>query len=120
MNSNPSPDTGADVPPPPRALKAAVLIMGILLIVGFFVVFTTIIYRTVNSGNESGVSRGSVTSGYGEIETRLPAGATVGETTLDGDRLVVRYTLGDRTGFLVLDVKRGHELGRFLMAPGTQ
>ena len=119
MSSKPGPesDADADAPPPHRALKAAVLIMGILLIVGFFVVFTTIIYRTVNSGGESRVSQRPSGPSYGNVEVSLPSGAIVGETELDGDRMIVRYTLNGATGYIVFDIKRGYEIGRFNLRP---
>ncbi len=114
MNNKPGPDGGAelDIPAPPRGLKAAVYTMGILLVVGFIVVFSTIIYRTVNSPDKGQGSHRAAGEGYGTIETALPAGALIQETQLDGDRLIVRFSVDRETGIVVYDIKRGMQLGR--------
>ena len=114
MNTKPGPDIGdeTDVPPTPRGLKAAVYTMGILLVVGFIVVFSTIVYRTVNSGNEDQPKIRDTRNGYGTIESALPSGAVIQETLLDGDRMTVRFIDSGETGILIFDIKRGKELGR--------
>ncbi|MBZ0216261.1 MAG: hypothetical protein K8F25_06910, partial [Fimbriimonadaceae bacterium] len=103
MKKKPGPvgDSETDIPPTPRGLKAAVYIMGILLIVGFIVVFSTIVYRTVNSGSEDQPRIRDTRDGYGTIESALPTGATIQETLLDGDRMTVRFIDGAETGIVI-------------------
>jgi hypothetical protein len=103
----------ADIPPPPRGLKTAVVIMGVLLIVGFIIVFGTIIYRVVAPGDEAG-DAAAPRGVYGAVDVALPAGAAIVSTGVSGDRAVVRIRAGDGTeSLVVLDLRRGHELGRF-------
>ena len=105
-----------DVPPNPRGLKAAVTIMGILLVVGFFVVFVTIIYRVVSPGDgeKASTPRGL----YGEVDVTMPKDAQIVSTDLQGDRALIRIREVDGAETLmVFDVRRGHELGRFRLKP---
>ena len=108
------PDNDGDLagPPPAKGLKFAVYTMGILLVVGFFIVFSTIIYRTVNTGNDP--AAGSAASGPAQwsIEATLPEGARIIDMQQQGDRLTVRYVAGGEEAIMVFDIKRGHTLGR--------
>ena len=86
--------------------------MGVLLIVGFIVVFITIIYRVVASGDASQAAapRGV----FGQVDVNIPAGATIVSTTVDGDRALVRMSGADGVQTLIVfDIRRGHEVGRF-------
>lgn len=114
MNNKPGPEGDLDVDAPvvPRGLKAAVYIMGVLLIIGFIVVFSTIIYRTVNSGSADQPQIRDTRNGYGTIDSLLPSTAIVQETLLDGDRMTVRFLDGNETSIIIFDIKRGTELGR--------
>ncbi|MFV2091581.1 MAG: hypothetical protein ACC634_00705 [Hyphomicrobiales bacterium] len=105
-----------DGAPPARGLKLTVLIMGVLLVLGFVVVFATIVYRVVASGDEA-KSPASARGAFGAVEVAVPAGAQVVATDLRGDRALVRLRVGEgvagREELLVLDIKRGIVLGRF-------
>ena len=109
-----------DGAPPARGLKLTVMIMGVLLVIGFAVVFTTIVYRVAASGDEDkspARSRGV----FGVVEVPVPVGGQVVATDLRGDRALVRLKVGEgANGFeemLVLDIKRGVVLGRFRLTP---
>lgn len=108
--------------PPARGLKLTVLIMGVLLVIGFIVVFSTIIYRVVVSGDEA-KSSASTRGTFGAVEVAVPAGARVVATDLRGDRALVRLRVGEgvqsREELLVLDIKRGIVLGRFRLTAET-
>jgi len=54
-------------------VKWAVIIMGVMLIVGIVVVFSTIIYRTVKLSEGKNVSKVSKVVPYPEINLPLPA-----------------------------------------------
>ena len=103
-----------DIPPNPKGLKAAVLIMGILLVVGFFVVFITIIYRVVSPGDpDVSTARKGI---FGSVEVGLTKGAEILSSTVDGDRAVVQVREADGSQMLiVMDIRRGHETGRFVL-----
>ena len=101
-----------------RGLKTAVIVMGVLLVVGFVVVFSTIIYRTVNLGDGvSGAASEGAAAGY-ERNVTLPAGARIEQVTADNDRLLVEVVEAEGARLLVvLDARRGREIGRFRLAP---
>ena len=105
-------DGEADAPPPARGLKIAVYIMGVLLIVGFIIVFSTIIYRTVNMENDpAAIARASGPAQW-TIESTLPEDARIIEMQQQGDRLSVRYTVTGKEAIVVFDIRRGYQLGR--------
>jgi hypothetical protein len=116
--SNPSqaaPRGPDDLPPPlaPRGLKAAVVIMGVLLVVGFIALFSAIVYRAVKSG--PGVR--SQAAGFGEIEALIGEGERIGTMQLEGNRLAVEL-FGPRSRQIVLfDLATGRELGRIRFNP---
>ena len=106
--------------PPPRGLKAAVIIMGVMLVVGFIVLFSAIAYRAVNPGSrpESGPGSGedaavrSGEAGFGTIDALIGKAARIGAMGLDGDRLAVETVGPDGSEIIMFDVRRGRELGR--------
>ena len=67
-----------------RALKALVIGMGVLIVVGLIVVAVTIVNRTLDGEPPPT-----------EAALALPAGAEVLETALDGDRVALRLRLAD-------------------------
>ena len=69
-----------------RALKALVIGMGVLIVVGLAVVVVTIANRTIDGGKPST-----------DAAFALPDGAEVLETALDGDRIALRLRLADGT-----------------------
>ena len=92
--------------------------MGILLVIGFIVVFSTIIYRTVNPGGDKPGETGDNGAKGFERNVVLPAGARVEQVTSDNDRLLVEIVEADGARLLVvLDARRGREIGRFRLAP---
>jgi hypothetical protein len=105
-------DGDADAPPPAKGLKFAVYTMGILLVVGFIVVFSTIVYRTVNTGNDPAAASAASGPAQWTIEAALPEGARIIEMQQQGDRLAVRYSAGGDEAIMVFDIKRGYQLGR--------
>lgn len=100
-----------------RGLKTAVIVMGILLVVGFILVFSTIIYRTVNLGDDEGAPGVATTAKGYDRAIALPAGAQVQRVTPDSDRLLVEVVQADGVRMLiVLDARRGREIGRFRLS----
>lgn len=86
--------------------------MGILLVVGFFVIFVTIIYRVVSPGDgpQATAPRGV----YGDVAVKLPKGSEIISTEFHGDRAMVRTRSSEGTEMLIVfDVRRGYEVGRF-------
>jgi len=107
---------GAEGPtarPAPRGLKAAVIIMGAVLVVGFIVLFSTIVYRAVKSG--AGAPSGA--KGFGEIEALIGKDAEIAGMHLDGNRLAVQIRGPGGPEIILFDVRRGQEIGRIRLKP---
>jgi hypothetical protein len=101
-----------------RALKIAVIVMGILLVGGFAFVLAAIVYQASSGGQSSGGagSRGTSLSG---IESELPIAkdATVTSLALDGDRLALHLNLPVGSEIAVIDLKTGKVVARVHLKP---
>ena len=82
--------------------------MGVLLIVGFMVLFSAIVYRTVKPRPDALPE----VPGFGEIEALIGKEADVGAVHLDGDRLAVQIIGPGGPEIILFDLRRGDELGR--------
>ncbi len=117
-NNNPAePDQDVARVKPPRALLAAVIIMGVLLVVGFIVVIATVIFRVSQSG-EKNTASGAITAPLA-VETLIPAGTQIRSLQLNGNNLVVHITpkSGEGGEIIVYDIKKGREHARFTLKP---
>ena len=109
----------SDAPPPnPRFLKGLVIVMGVLLVVGFIVVFATIIYRAVNL--PSSKSSSSAGGGFGELSIPVPPDARVERMVINGNRLHVQTTSASGDQILVMDTRTGAFLGRVLLTKSAE
>ncbi len=100
----------------PRFLKGLVIVLGILLIGGFVIVFSTIIYRAVNlPESKSGYSG---TTGFDVLDVPVPAGAAVTAMELDGARLAVHVRSDKGEEILIVDSRQGRLLGRIRLQAG--
>lgn len=88
-----------------RGLKALVIGMGVLIIVG--VVF--LIYAIVQKAGQGGLDGGAPV----EAQVALPPGAQVVETRLGDGKILLRLRLADGTGrLIVIDAVSGKPTGR--------
>ena len=95
-----------------RALKALVIGMGVLIVVGVVV----LVYAIINRVGETGVPE--LMSGQSQIE--LPAGAQIVETSIGGGRIVVRLSLADGSQrLLLIDADTGGRIGAINLKPGN-
>ncbi|MHA1545774.1 MAG: hypothetical protein ACTSUY_05055 [Alphaproteobacteria bacterium] len=117
--TNDTPQAAETQGPPARGLKLTVIIMGVLLIIGFAVVLTTIVYRAATPGDEA-KSAIRTRGAFGVVEVSIPTGSQVVETDLRGERALVRLQGAGATELLVLDIKRGIVLGRFRLEPNPK
>lgn len=88
-----------------RALKVAVVFMGVLIVGGVIVLFTVLAQR--------------MSSGGGAIASAVldePAGTRIAGTSTAPDRLVVQLQGGGPDRVVVLDTKTGRVLGRVGLA----
>lgn len=98
-------------------LLAAVIIMGVLLVIGFVLVFGTIIYRLSSGGDEETVrlERGQ----FGQVDVSVAGGTSLLGTTFIEDRLAILTNHEGTAEVIIVDTKRGLELGRVrLVAEG--
>jgi hypothetical protein len=108
-----------------KLLKASVIIMGVLILVGLTVIVVVIINRyggdqaTGNSpARPTSAIAAPVERGFGERAIAIPKGAETVETRLDGNRMVVRLRLADgATALLFLDSITGERLGLVRLDP---
>ncbi len=104
-----------------RALKALVIGMGILILIGFAAVVMAVIQRAGDGGGENpaAVRSGAATErAFGDVRVSLPPGAQVIGTSADGGRLIVHLRLaGGEARILVIDLATGKRLGAIRLAP---
>jgi hypothetical protein len=90
-----------------RALKIAVIVMGVLLVVGTVVLIGAIAARVSHKGSEPAMPRAFVAQ-----PIDLPPGSRIEAMTAGPDRLVIDLLLADGTRqLLILDLATGQQLG---------
>jgi hypothetical protein len=95
-----------------RLLKAAVTIMGVMLVVGTIVLVAAIIWKA------SRLPAGSVAAagGFEALDIAVPAGAAVRSVTINGDRMAVTLEAAHEE-IIIVDLGRGEVVGRIRFAP---
>ena len=98
--------------PSMQALKALVIVVGVLIVVGVTVVAVTIYQRATRLGGDG-------TAGFARAVIPLPEGARVVAMTGEGDvlSLLVEADDGGQV-ILTIDRKSGRTLGSLDLAPG--
>ncbi len=113
------PASGSDFTPGQmRALKIAVVVMGLVLFVGFFALLGTIVYQA----SDLGKSKLHAAPAPGEAagvpsELRLAPGQSVSAMELDGNRLAVHLKGPGGAEIRVIDLRSGRTLSRILLRP---
>ena len=99
-----------------RALKILVIVLGVLLILGFFTIVARLVYLAARPSPPADAPAAAGT----KTSLELPAGANVRTIALSGDRLAVHYDAPSGGGIAVLDVATGRTLARVqLHGPGA-
>ncbi len=104
-----------------QPLKALVIGMGVLIVVGLTIVIVTFVRRgdmppatSIGGGPMPPIAGAS--GGFGETRVALPPGAFAEETVADGARLIVRLRLPDgEAALLLIDARTGRKLGLILL-----
>ncbi len=96
-----------------RAIKAAVYIMGVLIVIAAVALVAAIVMKAERGGK-------TTAAGFGDLEVAVPAGATVTGSRLDGDRLVIDISSPQGGEVVIVDVKKGAVLGRVKLAPAIR
>jgi len=96
-----------------RILKFAVVIMGIMLVVGFMVVVGTIAYRAVKlSQADPSITDAPDKHGFSRLDVDVAPDTLISQIELDGNRMAVHVTKNAADEILIIDIKRGALLGR--------
>lgn len=92
-------------------LKAAVYIMGLLIVVGTIVLIAGIIWKAsqLPAGSTAGPAA------FGALDIAVPAGSAVGSVDIDGDRMAI--TLEGAPEIIIVDLARGEVVGRIRLDP---
>lgn len=101
-----------------RAIYAMVIIMSMLIVAGVALLIGRIIYLANASGKPTTMPA-TVGQPAPDLALTLPAGATVAETSLSGNRLVVRYTAGGQEALLIFDLVTGRTLSKIALPRGA-
>ena len=106
-----------------RGLKGLVIGMGLLIVFGLTVVIVTVVKRSGDT-KSAGVMNSPagvtvpVERGFGEKLIIIPKDATVLETIIDNNRLVLRLKLDDKKqALLLIDSFSGQRLGLIRLDP---
>jgi hypothetical protein len=111
-----------------RALKIAVVVMGVMIVVGLAVIAATIVGRlggktaepepAVTMSLAPGAVPGTPLATFDPANVPLPAGSHLQQIVPAGDRLVLHLAgEGGRDVLMVLDMAGGRVLGSFLLEP---
>ena len=98
-----------------RALKIAVIVMGILLVGGFAFVLAAIVYQASKGGQESRAP--AAVLGGAEAELAIPKDATITSMSLDGGRLALHLNSAAGPEIVVLDLASGKVISRIRLKP---
>jgi hypothetical protein len=98
-----------------RALKIAVIVMGILLVGGFAFVLAAIVYQA-SKGGQSAAGLGALPAGI-EAELPIPKDATIAAMSLDGDRLALHLKSAAGPEIVVIDLRSGSVISRVKLRP---
>ena len=102
-----------------QALKALVIVLGVMIVAGIAVIGVTIYHRATNLVNSP--VPGSTEPGFARVALELPPGSRIVEMTAEGDRLILRLRLADGGWrILILDMATGKRLGTFELRDGGE
>lgn len=115
MTDNQQPDMG-DTPPQPglRFLEWTVYIMGGLLVIMLVALLGGIAWKATRGKAPEEPPKASL------VEIGVPAGATIGAVTLDGNTMAVQVTVGGTQEVVVVDTKKGVVISRVRLKPEGQ
>jgi len=102
-----------------RRMRLLVIVLGVLLVAGFFSLMGRILYLAIRQPPQPVPVAGSTMPGI-EQTLLLPPGAAVVSASLDGGRILVHYTAPDGPGLVVLDLATGRTIARVRLTPAPR
>ncbi|MFM1815095.1 MAG: hypothetical protein RLZ98_1790 [Pseudomonadota bacterium] len=109
-------DAGPLGPGAVRALKIVIVVMGVMIFAGLALVAARIIQLSSTPRTETASATGTVTM-VDRARIAVPAGATIRNVALSGQRLVVHYDAPTSSGILIMDTATGKTLSRIDIVP---
>ncbi|MFM9849544.1 MAG: DUF6476 family protein [Hyphomicrobiaceae bacterium] len=97
-----------------RILKIAVVVMGVILVLGFAAVIGRIAYLVTRTAKPAAVQSATIAK---DMQLLLPAGAAVRSLALSGDRLAVHFDTHAGAGVTILDLLTGEPVTRIELVP---
>ena len=92
-------------------LKAAVTIMGIMLVLGTILLVAAIVWKASRLPGTTAAGAGA----FEAFDIAVPPGALVRSVAIDGDRMAVTIE-GERDEIVIVDLRRGEVVGRIGLA----
>ncbi len=96
-----------------RILKIAVVVMGVILVLGFAAVIGRIAYLVTRTAKPAAVSAAIAK----DLRLALPEGAAVRSLALSGDRLAVHFDTHAGAGVAILDLLTGEPVTHVQLVP---
>jgi hypothetical protein len=115
-DNSPAPGT-VFTPRQVKALKVAVIVMGVLLVGGFALVLGAIVYQASRLGQDAPAARNPAASDQGAAQVTVPPGANVTAMDLDCGRLALHLNGSNGPEVIVIDVGSGRVLARIKLKP---
>ena len=109
-------DSGPLSPGQVRALKIAIVVMAILIVLGLVGVIARIMYLASTKPTARPVASQATPSAV-EARIPVPAGAVVKSMTLDGDRMALHFESPTGAGITIVDVASGKVVSRWHLVP---
>lgn len=102
-----------------KAIKALVVFMGILLVVGLGLIGYGVATRTgkPETAAKPHAVATSAAAEFGVVTIPVPAGARLDQTLVVGEKVVLRVTGGGAERLIVLDPADGRITGSFVLSP---
>ena len=100
-----------------KALKIAVIVMGLLLVGGFALVLGAIVYQASRLGQDVPATSDDVVSDRSATQVTVPQGSNVTAMDLDGGRLALHLNGSNGPEVIVLDLASGKVLARITLKP---
>ncbi len=100
--------------PQVRALRFAVIGMGMLIVLGLIALIGRIIYIVARPGPQIATQSSTIAP---EVRASLPAGAHIRSVAIQGDRLAIHYDEPAGSGIAIVDLATGRVVSRVLIVP---
>ncbi|MGE5547332.1 MAG: hypothetical protein ACM33T_10570 [Solirubrobacterales bacterium] len=100
-----------------KALKALVLVMGLLLVAGLGLLGYGLTKQSGKGRVGGPVAATSAATEFGAVGVPVPPGSRVEQALVAGERVVLRLTGAGAERFVVLDPAGGRVAGTFVLTP---